>query len=110
MNKLADNLKNLALIPGLAGHEQKVSNYMKSYFEQLDLPVKVDVLGNTIATVQELTPVHHQSWSQHIWINWDLWLSGLRMTASFAWNGLAASLKNSSCSTCPSSDQDRRYD
>ncbi len=56
MNKLADNLKNLALIPGLAGHEQKVSNYMKSYFEQLDLPVKVDVLGNTIATVQGTNP------------------------------------------------------
>lgn len=56
VNKLVENLQNLALLPGLAGHEQKVATYMKNYFEELGLPVTVDVLGNTIATVQGTDP------------------------------------------------------
>jgi len=56
MEKLAKYLRDLALIPGLAGHEQKVSDYMKSHFESLGLSVTVDVIGNTIATVQGTNP------------------------------------------------------
>jgi len=48
---LENHLRNLALLPGLSGHEQRVSDYMKDYFEQLELPTIVDTLGNTIATV-----------------------------------------------------------
>lgn len=56
MSKLESYLRDLALIPGLAGHEKKVSAYMKSFFEGLRLPVAVDTIGNTIATVQGTDP------------------------------------------------------
>lgn len=49
-------LHDLALLPGLSGHEQAVSAYMQSHFEELGMPVKVDPLGNTIATVQGSDP------------------------------------------------------
>jgi len=49
-------LHDLALIPGLAGFEQKVCAYMKDAFEALGLPVEVDTLGNCIAKVEGTDP------------------------------------------------------
>jgi len=49
-------LHDLALIPGLAGFEQKVCAYMKDAFEALGLPVEVDTLGNCIAKVEGKDP------------------------------------------------------
>ena len=49
-------LHDLALIPGLAGFEQKVCAYMKNAFEAFGLPVEVDTLGNCIARVEGKDP------------------------------------------------------
>lgn len=50
-NKIEQNIKELVLLPGLSGHEQLVSKYMKDKFTSLKLDCKVDTLGNTIAKV-----------------------------------------------------------
>jgi putative aminopeptidase FrvX len=52
MDKLESHLKNLSLLPGLSGHEQKVSDYMKASLDDLGLSVTVDTLGNTFATIE----------------------------------------------------------
>jgi len=49
--KLAKRIRDLALIEGLSGHEQKVSAYMKAEFEKNGLSVRVDPLGNTITSI-----------------------------------------------------------
>ena len=54
--QLESYLRDLALLPGLSGHEQAVSRYMQAHFEKLGLPATVDTLGNTIATIQGSDP------------------------------------------------------
>lgn len=54
--RIEENLRNLALLPGLSGHEQKVFGYMKEKFEEAGLEVKTDVLGNCMACVKGTDP------------------------------------------------------
>ncbi|MBQ9959276.1 MAG: M20/M25/M40 family metallo-hydrolase [Oscillospiraceae bacterium] len=49
-------LRDLSQLPGLAGHEQQVSHYMKAEFEKLGLPVTVDRFGNTYTTIPGTDP------------------------------------------------------
>ena len=56
MSNIGKHLNVLAELPGLAGYEQAVSNYMKDCFESYGLPVTVDVLGNTITTIPGTDP------------------------------------------------------
>ncbi len=44
-------LNDLALLPGLSGHEQKVAAYMRTVFEAHGFDVNIDTLGNCIATL-----------------------------------------------------------
>ena len=49
-------LRDLSQLPGLAGHEQAVSRYMKAYFEKLGFAVTVDTFGNTYTTISGTDP------------------------------------------------------
>ena len=59
ISRIENYLKDLALLPGIAGHEQKVAAYMKEKFESLMFPVQIDTFGNCIANISktENTPV-----------------------------------------------------
>ena len=50
MEQIERYLKDLALLPGLSGHEQPVAAYMKEHFCSCGLQVQIDTLGNCIAT------------------------------------------------------------
>ena len=50
--KISNILEELCLLPSLSGHEQLVSNYLKNKFESFGLSVKIDTLGNTIASIK----------------------------------------------------------
>ena len=54
ITRIEKHLKDLALLPGLAGHEQKVAAYMKKEFEALGYPVTIDTFGNCIAKINEI--------------------------------------------------------
>lgn len=54
--RIEENLRQLALLPGLSGHEQKVAAYMKKKFEEAGLTVQTDVLGNCMASVAGTDP------------------------------------------------------
>ena len=54
ISRIEDYLRDLALLPGLAGHEQKVAAYMKGKFENLGYPVQIDTFGNCIARVSKI--------------------------------------------------------
>ena len=56
LERMERYLQDLALLPGLAGFEQKVCVYMKDAFEALGLPVKIDTMGNCIAKVEGKDP------------------------------------------------------
>lgn len=49
---LEQYIKDLTLIPGLSGHEQLVSKYLKEKFDGFGLETKVDTLGNTIGCIK----------------------------------------------------------
>jgi putative aminopeptidase FrvX len=51
IDRIENYLRELALLPGLSGHEQKVAAYMKAQFETLGFPVETDVFGNVIARI-----------------------------------------------------------
>jgi putative aminopeptidase FrvX len=52
MADLENYLSGLCLLPGLSGHEQAVSHYIKKVFSGQGLAVTVDTMGNTMATVK----------------------------------------------------------
>ncbi len=56
MIDLAATLEELAKIPAPSGYEDPMIKRMRSGFEQSGLPVRVDRLGNVIATVREAQP------------------------------------------------------
>ena len=56
LERIERYMHDLALLPGLAGFEQKVAAYMKDAFEALGLPVEIDTLGNCIAKVEGKDP------------------------------------------------------
>jgi len=49
LSRIEKHLKDMAMIPALAGHEQKLAAYMKKEFEFLGYPTKIDTFGNCIA-------------------------------------------------------------
>ncbi|MDR0447983.1 MAG: hypothetical protein LBH07_04880 [Treponema sp.] len=53
---LEEYLRSLCLIPGLSGHEQAVSKYIRKIFTDQGLSVTEDVLGNTMTTVKGSAP------------------------------------------------------
>ncbi len=50
LSRVADYLQDVALLPALSGHEQKMAEYMKSAFEAQRLHIETDTFGNCIAT------------------------------------------------------------
>ncbi|MCL1929503.1 MAG: hypothetical protein FWG07_12035 [Treponema sp.] len=52
MAELESYLRELCLLPGLSGHEQAVSHYIKKIFLEQGLSVTEDTLGNTITTIK----------------------------------------------------------
>ena len=53
MNKnLIKLLKDLCLIPGLSGYEDKVRSYIRNELSNAGIPSRSDVLGNLIATLE----------------------------------------------------------
>ena len=56
MAELEKYLRELCLLPGLSGHEQAVSQYVKKFFSEQGLKVTEDILGNTMTSVQGSKP------------------------------------------------------
>lgn len=56
LTRVEEYLHDLALIPGLAGFEQKVAAYMQNAFEAIGLSTEIDTFGNCIARVQGSDP------------------------------------------------------
>jgi len=56
IERIEKHLKDLTLIPALAGHEQKLASYMKDKFEALGYPVEIDTFGNCIAKLNGSDP------------------------------------------------------
>jgi putative aminopeptidase FrvX len=54
ISRIEQYLHDLALIPGLAGHEQKVTAYMQKAFGGLGYETQIDTFGNCIAKVSEI--------------------------------------------------------
>jgi putative aminopeptidase FrvX len=52
ISRIEQHLKDLTMIPALAGHEQKLAAYMKNQFETLGYPVEIDTFGNCIAKLE----------------------------------------------------------
>ena len=50
--KVESIIRDLALLHGLSGHEQEVSNYISSKFNSFGLDSTVDTLGNTITHIK----------------------------------------------------------
>lgn len=55
-NRIGKHLQELALLPGLSGHEQRVSAYMEQEFRSLGLDVLTDTLGNCMACIAGSDP------------------------------------------------------
>jgi len=55
MAELENYLRDLCLLPGLSGHEQAVSKYMRKVFSEQGLEVREDPFGNTMTTIQGTT-------------------------------------------------------
>ncbi|MHB1395069.1 MAG: M42 family metallopeptidase [Clostridia bacterium] len=51
-SNLEKNVQNLCLLPGLSGHEEPVSQYMKDNFLSCGLPVQGDILGNVYTKIK----------------------------------------------------------
>jgi putative aminopeptidase FrvX len=60
INRIEKHLRELALLPGLSGYEQKVTAYMKARFEALGFPVEIDVFGNVIARISGTGCMDHR--------------------------------------------------
>jgi putative aminopeptidase FrvX len=60
INRIEKHLRELALLPGLSGYEQKVAAYMKARFEALGFPVETDVLGNIVARINGTGRADHR--------------------------------------------------
>lgn len=56
MDRLEKYLRDMMLIPALAGHEQKMAAYMKNVFTGLGLETFIDTFGNCIAKVPGTDP------------------------------------------------------
>lgn len=56
IDRLSKYLEDLCLLPGLAGHEQKVCAYMKACFEECGLNPVVDNAGNCLAKIEGTDP------------------------------------------------------
>ena len=56
IDRIRKYLKDLCLLPGLAGHEQKVCAYMKACFEDCGLKPEVDNMGNCLAKIEGTDP------------------------------------------------------
>jgi putative aminopeptidase FrvX len=52
LNRIEKYLSDVAMIPALAGHEQKMAAYMRKEFETLNYPTKIDTFGNVIAKLE----------------------------------------------------------
>ena len=52
LNRVEKYLNDVAMIPALAGHEQKMAAYMKKEFEALGYPTVIDTFGNVIAKLE----------------------------------------------------------
>ena len=52
LNRIEKYLSDVAMIPALAGHEQKMAAYMKKEFETLGYPTQIDTFGNVIAKLE----------------------------------------------------------
>ncbi len=52
ISRIEKYLEDTAMIPALAGHEQKLAAYMKREFESLGLKTEIDVFGNCIAKIK----------------------------------------------------------
>lgn len=52
LSRVEGNLEKLAMLPGLAGFEEKVAAFMKSIFEDAGLTPFIDTFGNVIAKVE----------------------------------------------------------
>ncbi len=50
-SRIAENLENLMLIPGLCGHEGRVRRYLRERMQDLGHQTRTDRLGNLIATL-----------------------------------------------------------
>lgn len=53
---IQETLKDLVLLPGLSGHEQRVARYLKGVLAPLADEVRVDQAGNLLATIQGTVP------------------------------------------------------
>ncbi|NLU10711.1 MAG: M42 family metallopeptidase, partial [Tepidanaerobacter acetatoxydans] len=56
LNIIEKYLEDLAMIPALAGYEQKLAAYMRSEFESLGYATKIDTFGNCIAKLEGTDP------------------------------------------------------
>ncbi len=56
LNIIEKYLEDLAMIPALAGYEQKLAAYMRSEFESLGYATKIDTFGNCIAKLEGADP------------------------------------------------------
>lgn len=56
LEQLEHTLRELALIPALSGHEQKMTAHMKNAFEAMGLPTHIDTVGNCIARLEGTDP------------------------------------------------------
>ena len=52
INRIEKYLSDVAMIPALAGHEQKMTAYMQKEFEVLGYPTEIDTFGNVIAKLE----------------------------------------------------------
>lgn len=55
-NRIGQHLQELALLPGLSGHEQCVQAYMEQEFRSLGLDVLTDTLGNCMTCIAGSDP------------------------------------------------------
>jgi len=52
LHRVEKYLSEVAMIPALAGHEQKMADYMQKEFESLGYPTEIDTFGNVIAKLE----------------------------------------------------------
>jgi len=52
LSRIEKYLSEVAMIPALAGHEQKMADYMQKEFESLGYPTQIDTFGNVIAKLE----------------------------------------------------------
>ena len=56
LSRIEKHLKDTAMIPALAGYEQKLAAYMKKEFESLGYATEIDTFGNCIAKLEGTDP------------------------------------------------------